>query len=115
MQSREQHLDKNSTAAVAESALDPKVSEEEETEYQGYIDQCQELLDAPSTYGERKDLEIYSSAVQIGKGDGLDLWPEEIPREFITYINRQSAGYADNRNKEAFPVSFNYERWLDGL
>ncbi|KAF4611683.1 hypothetical protein D9613_003798 [Agrocybe pediades] len=114
MPSREPHLDKNSTAAVAEAALNPKVSEEEEVEYQGYIDQCQELLDAPSTYGERKNLELYGSAVQTAKGGGLDLWPDEVPKEYIAYINRQSAGYTDI-GKESYPVSFNYERWLDNF
>ncbi|KDR74148.1 hypothetical protein GALMADRAFT_71417 [Galerina marginata CBS 339.88] len=108
-------LDKYSTGAVANALLNPTVSESEEIEYQGYIDQCQELLDAPATFGERKDLEVYALAVQTAKGDGVDTWAEEVPKEFISYVERSSTGYLDGSKKETFPVTFNYERWLDGV
>ncbi|PPQ73912.1 hypothetical protein CVT26_006660 [Gymnopilus dilepis] len=106
-------LDKHSTEAVALACLDPTVSESEVIEYQGYIDQCQELLDAPTTYGERKDLEVYSAAVQTARGDNLEYWEDEIPKDFVAYVEKSSAGYL-NGGSNAFPVTFNYERWLDG-
>jgi hypothetical protein len=74
-----------------------------------YIDQCQELLDAPSTSGERKDLELYSSAVRTATGEVPD-WIGEIPKEFIAYVEYVPNQYLDGR-KDVQP-SFNYERWL---
>lgn len=73
-----------------------------------YIDQCQELLDAPSTSGERKDLELYSLAVRTATGEVSD-WPNEIPKEFIAYVEHVPSQYLDGR-KDVQP-SFNYERW----
>ena len=129
--SAEQTLDRYSTEAIAKQLLNPVVSEVEEAEYQGsvfffsdfheyssrlnrYIDQCQELLDAPATLGERKALEVYAWAVQTAKGDIHDYWPEEIPKEFFSYIERSSTQYLDDGRKEALPVSFDYDRWLSG-
>jgi hypothetical protein len=79
-----------------------------------YIDQCQELLDAPATLGERKALEVYALAVQAARGDTHDYWPEEIPKEFFSYIERSSTQYLDGGKKEVLPVSFDYDRWLSG-
>jgi hypothetical protein len=110
-------VDKFSTEATAVALLNPMVSEEEELEYQGYIDQCQELLDAPATLGERKDLEVYALSVQTGKGylDSMDMdseyWmPGEPPKDLVSYVERLPR-YV-NEGKEMFPVTFNYERWL---
>ncbi|KAJ7491226.1 SacI homology domain-containing protein [Mycena latifolia] len=100
---------RHSTEALARHLLEPTVSETEEAEYQGYIDQCQELLDAPSTSGERKDLELYSLAVRTATGEVPD-WSGEVPKEFITYVEHASIQYLDGR-KDVQP-SFNYERWL---
>ncbi|PPQ90287.1 hypothetical protein CVT25_013112 [Psilocybe cyanescens] len=109
-------LDKNSTEAHALSSLNPSVSESEEAEYQEYIDQCQELRDAPTTYGERKDLEVYAQAVQTSKGDdSVEYWHDEVPKEFISYVERNSTRYLGGKGKEAFPVTFNYGRWLEGF
>ncbi|KAJ7063534.1 polyphosphoinositide phosphatase [Mycena amicta] len=105
----EPEADRHSTEAIARQLLDPVVSETEEAEYQGYIDQCQELLDAPTTLGERKDLELYSHSVRTGLGDVSD-WPAEIPREFISYVDQGSTQYLDGRHD--MQPSFNYERWL---
>ncbi|KAJ7349074.1 polyphosphoinositide phosphatase [Mycena albidolilacea] len=104
----EPELDRHTTEGIARHLLDPTVSEEEEAEYQGYIDQCQELLDAPSTSGERKDLELYSLAVRTATGEVSD-WPNEIPKEFIAYVEHVPSQYLDGR-KDVQP-SFNYERW----
>lgn len=79
-----------------------------------YIDQCLELLDAPTTMGERKDLEVYSMAVRTAVGDVSD-WEEEPPREFISYVERGSMQYLDGvGRREGLPVTYNYERWLGG-
>ena len=131
--SPEHTLDRYSTEALAKQLLDPVVSEVEEVEYQGsvffpsesflyayssrlsrYIDQCQELLDAPATLGERKALEVYALAVQTARGDTHDYWPEDIPKEFLSYIERSSTQYLDGSKKEVLPVSFDYDRWLSG-
>ncbi|KAJ6606402.1 SacI homology domain-containing protein [Mycena vulgaris] len=105
----EPELDRHSTEALARHLLEPTVSETEEAEYQGYIDQCQELLDAPSTSGERKDLELYSLAVRTATGEVPD-WIGEVPKEFVAYVEHGSTQYLDGR-KDVQP-SFNYERWL---
>jgi len=103
-----------STEAIAKQLLDPVVSEVEEAEYQGYIDQCQELLYAPATLGERKALEVYALAVQTARGDTHDYRSEEISKEFFSYIERSSTQYLDCGKKEALLVSFDYDRWLSG-
>ncbi|KAF8950040.1 SacI homology domain-containing protein [Flammula alnicola] len=105
-------LDRQHSDVVAIAMLNPKVSEKEELEYQGYIDQCQVLLDAPTTLGERKNLEVYALAVQTAKGEGLDHWREEVPKEFPPYVERSSTRYLDDVKNEAFPVSFRYDIWL---
>ncbi|KAJ7221717.1 polyphosphoinositide phosphatase [Mycena pura] len=105
----EPELDRHSTEAIARQRLEPTVSETEEAEYQGYIDQCQELLDAPTTSGERKDLEVYSLAVRTAVGEFPD-WPAEIPKEFISYVENGLTQYLDGR--QDVQPSFNYERWL---
>ena len=79
-----------------------------------YIDQCQELLDAPATLGERKALEVYALAVQTARGDTHEYWPEEIPKEFFSYIERSSTEYHDGGKEAALSVSFDYDRWLSG-
>jgi hypothetical protein len=79
-----------------------------------YIDQCLELLDAPTTMGERKDLEVYSMAVRTAMGEVSD-WEEETPKEFISYVERGSTQYLEGvGRKEGLPVTYNYERWLGG-
>ncbi|KAJ7632128.1 SacI homology domain-containing protein [Roridomyces roridus] len=97
----EPEVDRHSTEGLARYLLDPSVSETEEAEYQGYIDQYQELLDAPSTSGERKDLDMYSLAVRTALGEVPD-WTGEIPKEFVTYVEHGSKQYLDGR-KEVQP------------
>ncbi|KAJ2920989.1 hypothetical protein H1R20_g16104, partial [Candolleomyces eurysporus] len=105
-------VDERSTQYLATRLLSPSVSEMEEAEYQGYIDQCQEMLDAPLTIGERKDLEIYAMAVEGGLGIAPD-WPDKVPIEFVTYVDRGLTVHLDN--KDPIPVTFNYEKWLGGV
>ncbi|KAG5641928.1 hypothetical protein DXG03_003954 [Asterophora parasitica] len=99
-------LDRHSTEVIAMQLLEPTVSETEEAEYQGYIDQCQELLDAPTTMGERKDLEVYSTAIRAATGEILD-WQDDAvpPKEFVAYIERGNTMYLDGRHGEGLPTS----------
>ena len=129
-------LNPRSTKAVALALLDPQVSEGEEAEYAGwvpftsevlttflnivvrYIEQCQELLDAPVTSLEKRNLEVYEQAIQIGKGGGItDDWTTgfEIAKDYISYVERSTTDYLDGAWKEAFPVTYNYERWLTNV
>jgi hypothetical protein len=57
-------------------------------------------------------LEVYALAVQTSRGETYDYWPEEIPKEFFSYIERSSTQYLDGGKK--LLVSFDYERWLSG-
>lgn len=108
-------LDIYGTEFMATVLLDPAVPESEELEYQGYIDQCEALLDGPMSMGERKDIEIYASAVDSGLGYSSD-WPDEVPRELIMSVERASTAYLDNTGgRNPFPVTFNYEKWLGGV
>ena len=79
-----------------------------------YIEQCQELLDAPISSLEKRNLETYAQAVHTGRGEGLDDWVEdyEVPKDLVAYVDRSSTDYLDGARKEPFPVTFNYERWL---
>jgi hypothetical protein len=62
--------------------------------------------------GERKDLEVYSMAVRTATGEMSD-WQEQVPKEFIAYVERGTSQYLDGvGRKDALPVAFNYERWL---
>lgn len=110
-------LDKYSTEGMATRLLDPTVSETEVAEYQGYIDQCQELLDAPSTMGERKNIEIYSNAVRTAAGEEMAdwPWPEDPLPKYVAYVERGQKCYLDGKPGEGCPVQFNYEKWLNGL
>lgn len=109
----EPELEPNSTEAVAKQLLDPSVTEEEEAEYQGYIDQCQELLDAPKTIAERKDFEVYQLAVRTGSGEVPDGRDETIDDALIAYVERGMTQYLDGPRKDGVPTTaFNYDRWV---
>jgi len=81
--------------------MDPSVSEEEEAEYQGYIDQYQELLDWPSSTIERSDWEVYSNAICAGTGE-VENTEDEI---FVAYVD-----CANQRE-----TSFSYDKWITGV
>ncbi|KAI5832780.1 hypothetical protein K523DRAFT_297593, partial [Schizophyllum commune Tattone D] len=100
------------TATLARHHLQPSVPMREVEQYQGYIDQCQELMENPTGRGDRRDVDIYVAAVRAAHWDGPDS-TEEVPREFVTYVERGSAAYLHNAcRKEFFPVKYDYERFL---
>jgi hypothetical protein len=103
----EPELDPHSTEAIALQLLNPSVSDDEELEYQGYIDQCQELLEAPTTIAERKDLDVYHAAVLVATKEGHDETSDEA---LMSYIEKGSAQFIDG--VYGLPVLFSYERWL---
>jgi len=115
---QDQVLNPRSTAAVALALLDPQVSEGEEAEYVGYIEQCQELLDAPVTSLEKRNLEVYAQAIQTGRGQVTysDDWAcgFDAMKDYVVYVERGTTGYIDGA-KEAFPTTYNYERWLTSV
>jgi len=65
---QEPEVARNSTAVLAYQLLDPVVSEEEQAEYQGYINQYQGSLDWPSATVERGDWDVYQGSVMAGDG-----------------------------------------------
>ena len=67
------------------------------------------MLQTSLTMGERKDVEIYTDAIETGLGLAPD-WPERVPQEFIAYVEKGNTVYLDG--KDPTPVMFNYEKWL---
>lgn len=64
--------------------------------------------------GERKDLEVYLMVVRTAAGEMLDR-PEEVPKDFIAYIERGRNQYLEGASpKDGLSVTFNYDRWLGG-
>ncbi|KAF4568144.1 phosphatidylinositol-3,5-bisphosphate 5-phosphatase [Pleurotus pulmonarius] len=90
--------DTRSTEVIARQLLDPAVSVDDEKEYQDYVDQYHEFLDAPLLFGERKDLEKYSLAVRTAMGEGT-VWSEEASKDFHTfsvYVEHGKIEYLDD-------------------
>jgi phosphatidylinositol 3,5-bisphosphate 5-phosphatase len=120
-------IDPQSTETIARQLLDPFVSDEEEAEYQGlvyrigastlilirssYIDQCQDLLDAPSV-AERKDLDLYQAIVRIAGGEMADSEDDIAESTFTAFIEKGNTQYLGRR--DTLPTQFNYERWVGG-
>jgi hypothetical protein len=109
----EPELNPHSTEAIARQLLNPVVSEEEEEEYQGYVDQCQELIEAAV---DRKDRTVYQTVARTATGETAD-WQDDVADEvFLNYVERGTTQYLDGAGrKDALPVAFNYERWIGGL
>ncbi|KAL4260624.1 Polyphosphoinositide phosphatase Fig4-like protein [Pleurotus pulmonarius] len=112
--------DTRSTEVIARQLLDPAVSVDDEKEYQDYVDQYHEFLDAPLLFGERKDLEKYSLAVRTAMGEGT-VWSEEASKDFHTfsvYVEHGKIEYLDGigRKKDSMAVTAWYEsRWVAGV
>ncbi|KAF9451310.1 hypothetical protein P691DRAFT_808062 [Macrolepiota fuliginosa MF-IS2] len=103
--------DRNPTELLALKLLEPFVSEDEQDEYQGYIDQCQEFLNAPAMRSERKDLSVYQAAIDSSHGLGLDWCKEETVEGYVSYLSKT---HVHEALKELLPITYNYEKWLSG-
>ncbi|KAI0691187.1 polyphosphoinositide phosphatase [Cytidiella melzeri] len=115
----EHRPDKNSTEYIATASLDPVVPPEEEQEYTDYVEHCQEIVMAQPDYTERKDMNIYENAVMISSlGDEEDVIVV-IDRDldvYEMYVDRGSPAVAEGfGDREFLPVSFHYEKWLNGV
>ncbi|KAI0054066.1 hypothetical protein FA95DRAFT_34920 [Auriscalpium vulgare] len=98
------------TGSVAAHLLDPVVSEEEEEEYQRYIDQCQGMADEMESGPEEEDVQKYEKVVQMSAGgyefgsdDGLDSIS-------LAFIQRASADAAGELN--VLPITTAYEKFV---
>jgi len=99
--SQEPEVTRNSTAVLAYQLLNPEVSEEEQVEYQGYIDQSQGSLDWLSTTVERGDWDVYQTSIMVAAGVlnfGDDL--------FWAHTEYTKIGLHD--------TSLLYDNWLSG-
>jgi phosphatidylinositol 3,5-bisphosphate 5-phosphatase len=75
-----------------------------------YIDQGQELMDAPDTVAERKDLEKYQLMISMAMGEVPEGRRDEaLETSFASYVERGSPHFWDGAGQ---PVGFDYERWL---
>ncbi|EPQ55803.1 hypothetical protein GLOTRDRAFT_138581 [Gloeophyllum trabeum ATCC 11539] len=97
----------HSSKTLALHLLDPWVPPEEESEYQGYIDQCQDLLVA-SIAGEEeleeKDIIRYHSSISAGAGEILEVEDDDLDT-FEGYVQRGLTEHARE------PL-WSYERWM---
>ncbi|KAJ3543835.1 hypothetical protein NMY22_g2991 [Coprinellus aureogranulatus] len=81
------------TAQLALRLLNPDVSNQEEQEYESYFNQCQDLLEAPMNASDRKDWEIYASAVSAGFG----YFPNyDSPMDSPYFVNDSSPYYPND-------------------
>ncbi|KZT18255.1 polyphosphoinositide phosphatase [Neolentinus lepideus HHB14362 ss-1] len=97
----------HSSKTLALHLLDPWVPPEEEAEYQGYIDQCQDLLVASAAGEEEleeKDLYCYHTSIRVGTGEELDAEEDDVGL-FVGFVQRGMTEYA----REA---QWPYERWM---
>ncbi|PFH50390.1 hypothetical protein AMATHDRAFT_61229 [Amanita thiersii Skay4041] len=112
--------DKHSTESMAKQSFNPVVPDSEEVEYQGYVDQCQEILNAPLRDPPLPgDLEMYNNAILMAEGHLPEYWDDhdaQPPKEVVAYVEKGTGAYLDGimASKESLPVTWNYERWLSG-
>lgn len=115
----EHRPDKNSTGYIATALLDPVVPPEEEKEYTDYVEHCQELVMAQPDYTVHKDMVIYETAVAItdmGDEDEVITVQDRDLEIFEMYVDRSSPAVAEGfRDRELLPVSFHYEKWINGV
>ncbi|KDQ54485.1 hypothetical protein JAAARDRAFT_38159 [Jaapia argillacea MUCL 33604] len=107
----EPQIDSYSTEALAKQLLEPSVATEEEDEYRGYIDQCQDLLNMPSTIAElaeQQDLQLYTLAVRIASGTSQYVG-DSSDDAFVAYVDRGSTRFAEATRV----TNYNYDKWLE--
>lgn len=67
-------------------------------------------MDARSTRGERKDLEVYSSAVETAAGNPAEMQAKDY-KDLVAYVEHPIQ-YLDGSAVAKNWTGFNYERWL---
>jgi hypothetical protein len=111
--------DPNTIEGLVWRLLSPSVSEEEEDEYEEYVEQYQTLLTSSGETAERKDLDLYliSSRIPLGElPDSLEL--DLVPPVYQNYVEAyQSEPPAPLPRMDAngYPTGappFSYEKWV---
>ncbi|OBZ74532.1 Polyphosphoinositide phosphatase [Grifola frondosa] len=100
-----------STKYIAAQLLNPMVSEEEEAEYQEYIDQCQELLVTSNDEVEHNDMEKYRYAVRLAGGEIADDQDVQDESVYAAYVERATPQSLQG----GYTGTFNYEKWAAGV
>ena len=109
--------DKTSTEYIATALLSPVVPAEEKQEYTEYIDQCREMLGTIPDYAERKDQQVYESAVAMATmgDDDMLVPPDKDIDSFYSFVDKASPLIAESTgSRENLPITFNYEKWIAG-
>ena len=75
------------------------------------------MLDILPDYAERKDQQVYENAVAMatmGDDDMLVPLDKDIDA-FYTFVDKASPSIAEYAgSKENLPITFNYEKWIEG-
>jgi len=90
--------------------LDPHISEEEEEEYQRYIDQCQGIYDDSEAGPDPQDIIVYKYAVDLASGQIEEELEEGLDEISLTFIQRPLILSADG-----WSTNWNYERWVNNV
>lgn len=104
--------DRNTSEYLAMQLLAPFVSEDEQDEYQEYIDQCEEFVNAQTQTlrSERKDLGVYQNAIDTSNGLGLDRCKEETIDNYVAFVAKAHL----HKEQKELSVTYNYEKWISG-
>ncbi|KAJ3573006.1 hypothetical protein NP233_g2706 [Leucocoprinus birnbaumii] len=102
--------DKSSSQYFAMQLLEPFVSEVEQDEYQEYIDQCEEFVNAQTLRSERKDLGVYQNAIDTSNGLGLDWCKDETIDNYVSFVAKAHL----YEGQKELSVAYNYEKWIAG-
>ena len=105
-------IDKSSTEHLAAALLDPVVPEEEELEYNAYVEHSR----APPELPGRKDQRMYESTVLLsvlGRDENIAAVREKDLEIYGTYVEKGRPYEAEVVNeKETLPIVFDYGKWL---
>ncbi|KAI0030726.1 SacI homology domain-containing protein [Vararia minispora EC-137] len=101
----------NNSLTSDESTLlwyDPQIPEEEEKEYQRYIDQCQGIYDDTEAGPDSEDILKYDFAIQLT--NGLTKIEEgQLDEVSSSFLQRPLLLYSDS-----WSTTWNYDKWISG-
>lgn len=106
-------LDPTSTEMIAQQLMNPSLSPEEESEYQDYVDQYEELLVTTDDGVARDDWEKYQNGVWLAQGE-LSCLQEPREDTFAAYVYNVSPQRLDG-HRDPLPIKFDYEKWIRGV